>query len=64
MKVWQSWGRRRVLWVTCAFVMLWVVTQGFVWLIGASEQELTAEGRELFIRHFPCGQVFWHAYLL
>ena len=53
MKVWLSWGRRRrFLWVTGAFVMLWVVTQGFVRLIASSEQELTAEGRELFIHEW------------
>ncbi|NQV25179.1 MAG: c-type cytochrome [Rhodopirellula sp.] len=50
MKVWQTWDRRRrIICVTGAFVMLWSITQGFAWLISPSEQQLTAEGRELFI---------------
>jgi CxxC motif-containing protein (DUF1111 family) len=32
--------------------MLWGVTQGFGWLVSPSEQELTAEGRELFIHEW------------
>ncbi|MGZ0173375.1 MAG: di-heme oxidoredictase family protein [Planctomycetales bacterium] len=53
MKIWQSWDRRRrVFWVTGALVMLWGVTQGFGWLIAPSQQELTAEGRELFIHEW------------
>lgn len=53
MKLWQKWDRRRrVFCVTGALIMLWGVTQGFGWLISPSEQELTAEGRELFIHEW------------
>lgn len=53
MKIWRSWDRRRrVVGVTGALVMLWGVTQGFAWLVSPSEQELTAEGRELFIHEW------------
>ena len=53
MRIWQSWDRRRrVMCVAAALVMLWGVTQGFAWLISPSEQELVAEGRELFIHEW------------
>lgn len=53
MKLWQKWDRRRrVFCVTGALIMLWGVTQGFGWLISPSAQELTAEGRELFIHEW------------
>lgn len=49
MKIWQSWNRRRrIVSGTVALVMLWGVTQGFAWLISPSQQELMAEGRDLF----------------
>ena len=49
MKIWQSWNRRRpIVSATVALVMLWGVTQGFAWLISPSQQELMAEGRDLF----------------
>jgi CxxC motif-containing protein (DUF1111 family) len=53
MKLSQTWDRRRqVICVTGVLVMLWGVTQGFAWLISPSEQELMAEGRELFIHEW------------
>ena len=56
MKLWQKWDRRRRVFCGAgALVMLWGVTQGFAWLIAPSEQELTAEGRELFIHEWTPG---------
>ncbi|MBL6704782.1 MAG: c-type cytochrome [Planctomycetaceae bacterium] len=53
MKLWQKCDRRRrVFCIAGALVMLWGVTQGFAWLIAPSEQELRAEGRELFIHEW------------
>lgn len=53
MKLWQKWDRRRrVFCVTGALVMLWGITQGFGWLISPSQQELTAQGRELFVHEW------------
>ena len=53
MKLWQTLDRRRqVFCVAGALVMLWGITQGFAWLIAPSKQELTAEGRELFIHEW------------
>ena len=53
MKLWQTLDRsRRVFCVAGVLVMVWGASQGFAWLIASSDQELTAEGRELFIHEW------------